>query len=516
VVAFRDVTERKRVEEALKSSEEKYRLLVENANDAIFILQDGVMKFHNSRTLELFGYSAGELVSFPFPKLIHPEDRDFVEGIYKGRMEGKEVPDTYSFRIVDKSGETHWVQINSVTILWGGKPAALGFMRDITLEKRLEAQLQHAQKMESIGTLAGGIAHDFNNILGGILGYASFMKNKMTEDHAFYGYVDTIESGAMRASELTSQLLAFARGGRFNIKPINLNRTVEETLAIINRTFDKSISIETRLQDDLPTVEADAGQLQQVLLNLCVNARDAMPAGGTLTIESKAETITGDFAEAPVDAEPGPYVVLTVSDTGVGMDSETAQRVFEPFFSTKEEGKGTGLGLSMAYGVVKNHGGFLRVEGDLGKGATFRIYLPASGKPELKETPVTDAPIGGDELILVVDDEKAIRDLAVEMLDSFGYRVIAVEDGVEAVEVFKAHADDIDLVVLDMVMPKMGGRETFLKLREISPAVKVILSTGYSQVGRAQEILDEGVRGFIQKPYRINTLLSTVRNVLEP
>ncbi len=515
VVAFRDVTESKRVEDALRGSEEKYRLLVENANDAIFILQDGVMKFHNSRTVKLIGRSADELARTPFPKLIHPDDREFVEGIYRGRMEGKEVPNTYSFRIIGKAGEILSVQINTVLIVWEEKPAALGFLRDITLQKRLEAQLQHAQKMESIGTLAGGIAHDFNNILGGILGYASFMKNKMTEDHAFYGYVDTIESGAIRASELTSQLLAFARGGRFNIKPISLNRIVEETLTIVSRTFDKSISIDTRLQADLPTVEADAGQLQQVLLNLCVNARDAMPAGGTLTIESKAKTITPDFARASVDAESGPYVVLTVTDTGMGMDRETAERVFEPFFTTKEEGKGTGLGLSMAYGVIKNHGGFLLVEGELGKGATFEIYLPASGKPELRETPATDAPIGGDELILVVDDEKAIRELAREMLDSFGYRVIAVENGIEAIEVFKERADDIDLVILDMVMPKMGGRETFLKLREMSPAVKVILSTGYSQVGRAQEILDEGVMGFIQKPYQVNTLLATVRNVLE-
>ncbi len=515
VISYRDITDRMRTEEALRGSEEKYRLLIENANDAIFILQDGQAKFYNSRTIELTGYSLGELAATPFIEVVHPDDRALVTERHRGRLVGSDLPSTYSFRIVNKAGETLWVQINAVRIEWEHRPAVLIFLRDITQEKRLEAQLQHAQKMESIGTLAGGIAHDFNNILGGILGYASFMKGKIAEDHEFFNYIDTIERGAIRASELTAQLLAFARGGKFNVKPVNLNKILEETLKIVRRTFDKSVTIETRLQDSLPTVEADSGQLQQVLMNLCVNARDAMPAGGTLTLETSAEKVTESFAADNMGAEPGLYLAVSVSDTGMGMDMETRERVFEPFFTTKEEGKGTGLGLSMAYSVVKNHGGFMQVEGEPGRGATFKIYLPASEKPEPADPTTAVAPTGGDEVILIVDDEAAIRDLARDTLGSFGYKVLSAENGAEAVDIYRERKDEINLVILDMVMPKMGGREAFLKLRELNPDVKALLSTGYSQVGKAQEILDDGVRGFIQKPYQISALLSTVRSVLD-
>ncbi|RJP66009.1 MAG: response regulator, partial [Candidatus Abyssobacteria bacterium SURF_17] len=327
--------------------------------------------------------------------------------------------------------------------------------------------------------------------------------------------IDTIERSAMRAAELTAQLLAFARGGKYDIKPVDLNSIVHDTLEIIERTFDKSIEIQTSLSTPLPTVEVDAGQLQQVLMNLCVNARDAMPAGGKLFIETNATTLTGEYTKTHVDAKSGSYVNLCVTDTGMGISKENLQRIFEPFFTTKEKGKGTGLGLSMVYGVVRNHGGFVRVYSELGIGTTFKVYLPASGKPEIRGPLKLEAACGGDELILVVDDEEPIRTLAKDIFESYGYRVLLAENGEEAVETYTHRMDEIALVILDMVMPKMGGREAYLKLKEVNPKVRTLLSTGYSQNGKAKEILDSGVMGFIQKPYQVNELLSKVRHVLD-
>jgi signal transduction histidine kinase len=262
----------------------------------------------------------------------------------------------------------------------GNIVAYRGILRDITRQRVLERQFFHAQKMESVGTLAGGIAHDFNNILGGILGYASLMKSKLPEDDTFYRYVDTIEKAAMRAANLTDQLLAFARGGRYHTTSVELGDVIEETLGIIGSTIDKSIEIESRLDPTHPKVEADAGQMQQVLMNLCLNAADAMPFGGKLTIEAQARTLSSKEVGLHKEAGPGQYVIVSVTDTGTGMDEATMERIFEPFFSTKENGKGTGLGLSMVYGVIENHGGFVTVDSTVGEGSSFKVHLPANGR----------------------------------------------------------------------------------------------------------------------------------------
>ena len=390
-----------------------------------------------------------------------------------------------------------------------------GIMRDITERKLLEERFIQAQKMESIGLLAGGIAHDFNNILGGILGYASWLKTNIKEDHPFFRPVDTIEKSAQRAAELTAQLLAFARGGKYDIKASSLNSVIAESLKIITGTFDKSIVIETSLDESLPTVEIDVGQIQQVLINLCVNARDAMPGGGRLTIQSSLAVLSESDVHNQLEANPGWFAVLTVSDTGVGMDENVKQRIFEPFFTTKEKGKGTGLGLSMVYGVVKNHGGFVNVYSEVGEGSTFKIYLPLSGKPEVLEHGSDEEMTGGHETILVIDDEEAIREVAGDILSSYGYRVHLAADGEEGVRIYKKQEPRSDLVILDMVMPRQGGRETFLKLKKINPAVKVLFSTGYSQNEKVNEILALGVRGFIQKPYQVRDLLAKVREILD-
>ncbi|HOW43840.1 MAG TPA: response regulator [Candidatus Aminicenantes bacterium] len=419
--------------------------------------------------------------------------------------------------LVGGGGQSGWLELHSFPLADadGETTMVIEYVRDISERKLLEERFIQAQKMESIGLLAGGIAHDFNNILGGILGYASWLKTNIQGDHPFFRPVDTIEKSARRAAELTAQLLAFARGGKYDLRPCSLNGVVGETLRILSGTFDKSIVIETDLDGSLPTVEIDASQIQQVLMNLCVNARDAMPGGGRLIIQSSVARLSESDARHQPDAKPGWFAVLAVSDTGVGMEPAVKGRIFEPFFTTKEKGKGTGLGLSMVYGVVKNHGGFVNVYSEPGQGSTFKIYLPLSGKPEAVESAPERELAGGDEEILVIDDEEAIRQVAADILGSYGYRVSLAADGAEGVALFRKNRRRTQMVLLDMVMPRQGGRETFLQLQEIDPQVRVLFSTGYSQNEKVNEIMALGVRGFIQKPYQVRDLLAKVREVLD-
>lgn len=513
----RGITERRQAEEMLRKSEEKYRTLFEESKDVVFIITpEGEILDMNSAGLELFGYSSeGDLRDINVIEDAHVDSQNLK--ILRSKMASQGFVKDYELNLRKKDGSQviGFVTASAVHDENGDLIAYRGILRDVTEEKQLEQQLIQAQKMESIGTLAGGIAHDFNNLLGGVLGYASLIKTRISEDHELYRYVNTIEISAMRAAELTGQLLAFARGGKYNIKPVVLNGVVEETLRIIDSTFDKSIEIKTHLHPQLPAVEADSGQMQQVLMNLCVNSRDAMPAGGELIIDTDFVRLSDEYARAHMGAKPGLYAVLSVTDTGMGMEKETAQKVFEPFFTTKEDGKGTGLGLSMVYGVVKNHDGYIAVYSEPGQGATFKIYLPAKGIPEKEEMSVSGVHLGGSELVLVVDDEDVMRSIAKDILEAHGYSVLLAQDGIEAVNVYREHKDEIHLVILDMVMPKRGGRETFSELKALNPDIKAILSTGYSRSGKAQDILDSGVMGFVQKPYQVGLLLSKVRCVLD-
>jgi len=512
-VVARDITDRKRAEDGLRHSEEKYRTLVENANEAIFIVQDEKIKFLNQKALPLTGYTAQELSETPFKTLIHPDDRNMVVDRYKRRMKGERVPNVYSFRIINRREEEFWVQINSNAILWEGRPASLNFLRDITQEKKLEAQLRQAQKMEAIGTLAGGIAHDFNNLLMGIQGYASLMLFDIDASHPHYENLKMIEEQTRNGASLTSQLLGFARKGKYEVEPLDLNDVLQQSSILLERT-KKEINISRRYQKEIWTVEANKGQMEQMLLNLYVNACQAMPGGGTLYLETKNITLGPDYIK-PFHVRHGHYVKISVTDTGVGIDKEMQQRIFEPFFTTKEMGRGTGLGLASVYGIVKGHGGSINVYSEKGHGTTFTIYLPASDMEVKGKKDQAGTIFQGSETLLLVDDENVIINVVEKSLQLSGYKVLVARGGEEAVAIYRENADRIALVILDMIMPGTSGSKTYDLLKKTNPDIKVILSSGYSIDGEASQIIARGCNGFIQKPFGIKELSQKIREIMD-
>ncbi|MFB0533367.1 MAG: PAS domain S-box protein [Anaerolineae bacterium] len=513
IESFLDITERKRAEEALRESEAKYSALVEQALDGVVIVQDGVCRFANRAMAESSGYAVEEIVGIPFLERVAPESKHLVAQRHKLRMAGEKVLPIYEARIQCKDGTIKDVEISAGIIQYEGRPADMAIVRDITGRKKLEEQLRQAQKMEAVGTLAGGIAHDFNNILTGILGFASLVHSELPTDSSVRLDVETIIRSARRGSELTRQLLAFARRRRVELHSLSLNDIAREVMGLLERTIDKAIAIEPHLAKDLATVEGNAGQIQQMLLNLCLNARDAMPQGGRLIIETQNVTLSEEKARTELNLEAGQYVLLSVTDTGIGMDAETQQHLFEPFFTTKEQGRG--LGLAMAFGIVRGHGGAIHVYSEPGQGSTLKVYLPVASRSTEDTAPEEVEVVGGTETVLVVDDEEPVRALLRRILEEGGYTVLLTTDGFEAVELYTRLSTKIDMVVLDIIMPQMSGWETYERLREINPEVKVLLSSGYSENGQAQDILAAGARGFLQKPYDPRAVLRKVREVLE-
>ena len=500
-------------EEALRESEEKYRLLVENANDAIFVAQDDVVKYANPSTLRITGYSGEELTQIPFVNLIHPEDSDMVFGRHIRRLKGERVTSNYSFRSINKTGEEFWLQINSVLISWEGKPATLNFARDITAEKRLEAQLMDVRKMEALGTLAGGIAHDFNNLLMGIQGRTSLMLMDTDFSQSHYEDLKGIEDIVKRAAGLNNQLLGFARKGKYQVNPTDLNKLVHKTSQMFGET-NKDVTINTKFQEGLWTVEVDRSQIEQVLFSLFFNSHDAMPGGGELELQTENVTLDESLT-GPDQLTAGKYVKMSITDTGVGIDEAIRERIFEPFFTTKRMGRGTGLSLASAYGIIKNHSGMIHVYSKKDEGATFSIYLPASEREIIEQNALSEEFFGGTETVLLVDDEDMIIDVGEKILKMMGYELITARSGREALRLYKENQAKINLVVLDMIMPGMSGGETYDRLKGINPNVKVLLSSGYSMDGQASEILKRGCSGFIQKPFRMRHLSQIIREILD-
>ena len=509
--------ERAELFEKLRDSEEMYRALVHASPDAI-IMSDltGKIIQANPQMAKLGKFeNESELIGLNSFDFIARKDQDRAREDLEKTLEAGFMKDVEYTCL--KTDGTQFPAELSVSLIRDTeeKPVAfVGILKDITKRKELEEQLLQKQKLEAVGELAGGIAHDFNNILTGITGYTSLMMMQMNESHSFYNAVKTIQDAGNRAAELTQQLLGFARGGKYLVQPVNLNDNVKRVLQLTKKTFDRAIDIETNLDENLSFVEGDPGQLEQVLLNLCLNARDAMPAGGKLTIETSNVTLDEDYARRHLDIEAGEYVLVQVTDTGMGMSSEVKQRIFEPFFSTKEEG--TGMGLSMVYGIVKNHDGAINVYSEAGKGSTFRIYLQAlEEKVTEEETKLEGELSRGSESVLFVDDEEHVRNVGREMLENFGYRVYLANNGIEACKTYSENKDEIELVLLDIIMPEMGGRETYSQLKKIDSDVRVVLVSGYSINEQIREILNEGAMDFIQKPFDIEKLASIVRQVLD-
>ncbi len=514
-----DISVRHRALEALRLSEERYRLVVENASDVIFVAQDGFVKFPNPRSVSMTGFTPEELTSLPFPTFIHPDDRAMVVDRYRRRLAGEDAPPQYSFRLLTKSGGTLWMDICSVLIIWEGRPATLNFLRDITIQKKLEAQLLHAQKMEAIGTLAGGIAHDFNNLLQAITGFAALTLIALPEgDDRVRSNVRNIVKAADRATALVRRLLAFSRqDGASPQRLLDLNVEVAHTAEILERTIPKMIRIETRPAQDLRPILADPIQIEQVIMNLATNARDAMPDGGCIRIETENRTVSDDDAHRPAGAACGPCVVLRVTDTGVGMDAETKAKMFDPFFTTKGVGAGTGLGLSTIYGIVLGHGGWIHCESEPGRGTSFEIVLPVAGDAlgdAGEEAPAPPDAATGPGTILFVDDEEMIRGLAKSIFEADGHAVALAESGEKALEIFRRDTRRFDLVILDLGMPGMGGRKCLDEMRRLDPAAKILVASGYSEAQHAPEILDAGACGFISKPYTARDILVRVRAIL--
>lgn len=510
-----EITERKRAEEALRESAFKYRSVVTNANDAIFITQDGFIKFPNPSTLAMTGYSEEEYARIPFADLIHPEDREMVLDRHQRRLRGEDVPNPYSFRIINKSGEEMWIHLNAVLTEWEKRPAVLCFARDVTDHKRLETQFQQAQKMEAVGTLAGGIAHDFNNLLQSILGYTEILLMDDRLNHASQD-LQQIKRAAERGGELTQQLLTFSRKVQSRLRPVNLNHEVIQVEKLLKRTIPKMIEVELRLAKDLKHIDADPAQIEQVLMNLAINSRDAMPEGGRLVIVTENVVLSEAFCKNLLEVKPGEYVQLMVSDTGHGMDRETIKHIFDPFFTTKGLGKGTGLGLAMVYGIVKSHNGYILCESEPGKGTTFRIYFPVIREEKIEESSKEDREIkGGSETILLVDDEDPLRNLGEQIFTKYGYKVIKAPNGEAAVKIYEEKRKDIDLILLDLIMPGMGGKKCLERLLQINPKAKVVIASGYSSEGSSQDLLKEGAKGFIGKPFNMKEMLQAIREVLD-
>ncbi len=515
-VLSKDITDRRQAEEALKRSEEKYRQLVEHSSEAIFILNQGLFNYANPRTEQMLGHALDDLHLISFLNLVIAEDREMVFDRQKAILDGDHSTTTYSFRIVNKEDATIWVETNSVFILWDRQPCSLNFMRDITRQKRTETRLLQAQKMESIGTLAGGIAHDFNNLLMGIQGHASLTLLNLDKSDPNFEHLKTIESLVASGANLTKQLLGFARGGKYEVKRVDLNALIVKTSDTIGRTR-KEITIHRHLEKNLWTTDVDQGQIEQVLLNLLVNAWQAMPGGGDLYLETQ-NIVLDESRFKPIAKRKGPYVKISVTDTGIGMDEQTKERIFEPFFTTREMGRGTGLGLASVYGIVKNHNGFINVYSEKGQGTTFNIYLPATIRKGGKDRqPDAEAEAEGasfDETILIIDDEAMILNVATDMLKTLGYRILTAQNGPAAIELYRRQMDRIDLIILDMVMPEMSGSDIFDELKKINPRVKVLLSSGYSLNSQAAQILDRGCDGFIQKPFTLNDISHQLRAIL--
>jgi len=515
-------SKRKAADEALRKSEEKYRTILESIEEGYFETDlEGNLTFFSNPFCKILGYSPSQLMGMNTRQYTTPKTAEKMDRITEQLLESGMPENVTSYDVIRPGGDKVLLEL-SFSILKdtdGGPIGFKGVLRDVSERKRaeeekhkLETQLQQAQKMESIGTLAGGIAHDFNNILMGIQGNASLMLLKINSEHPNYEKIKNIETYVQNGTTLTKQLLGFARRGKYLVKATDLNEIIDKSSSLFART-KKEIQVHTKFFEGIWTVEVDRGQIEQVLLNLYVNAWQAMIDGGDLYLSTENVILDRTYVK-PYKVEPGRYVKISVTDTGVGIDKSTQARIFEPFFTTKEMGRGTGLGLASVYGIIKSHGGYINVYSELDQGTTFTIYLPASGKEADSEAEVFADIVKGSGTILLIDDEKMILDVGRELLVELGYTVLPAMSGQEAMDVYEKEQGKIDMIIMDMIMPGMSGSETFDRLKKINPDAKILLSSGYSVDGQATQILRRGCDGFIQKPFNMNQLAEKIHKIM--
>jgi two-component system, cell cycle sensor histidine kinase and response regulator CckA len=498
--------------ETSKRAEEVYRSLLDSSADAIVIYDmEGRPQFVSPAFTKIFGWSYEELAGRRIP-FVPESERSATTPYIQALIDHGTPCHGFETQRYTKDGRLLDVSISASRYLdHRGEPAGmLVILRDISERKQLEAQLKHSERMESVGILAGGIAHDFNNLMMGIMGNTSLLRHDMPVNHPYQERLKKIEKLIESGARLTSQLLGYARKGAYEIQSLDMNRVIRDTAETFGRTR-KEVVIQLELAGRLPLVAADESQMAQVLLNLFINAADAMPGGGRLHI--RTERVRGDGGPSRSFSR-GEWIRMAVADTGTGIDAANIDHIFDPFFTTKEMGRGTGLGLASVYGIIKSHGGHIAVASEKDKGTTFNIDLPASDS----EAPAASDNPGkidrGSGTILLVDDEEIVLEVGIQMLQAMGYTVLGAANGTEAIRVFEEKADSIDLVVLDMIMPGIGGGETFDAIREIDPDACVLLSSGYSQDGQAKEILARGCGGFIQKPFRMEDLSAKIKEIL--
>jgi two-component system cell cycle sensor histidine kinase/response regulator CckA len=516
LVSMRDISERKRAEEKLHESERRYRTLFESAGDAIFLLHGNLIIDCNSKTQEMFGCARDQIIGSPISRFHPPRQPDGSDSLVKGKEKNEAAqngnPQFFEWRHVRFDGTSFDAEVSLIRVELDSGMHLLAIVRDITAHNLLEEQLRQAQKMEAVGILAGGVAHDFNNILSSIVGYASLLQMLPGLDSKVKEYLERILASTERAASLTHSLLAFSRKQAIELQPVDVNEAISGFHKVLTRLIGEDIDFRLELAGETLMVDADIRQIEQVLMNLATNSRDAMPNGGRLTIATRSEVVRDERSDAP----QGVYAVISVSDTGTGINSETRSHLFEPFFTTKEVGKGTGLGLAIVYGIIKNHHGFIKIESEAERSTAFHIYLPlnplAVRKSKRKRQPKIPR---GDETILLVEDDAAVRHATRSVLEEFGYTVLEAADGVEAMAVFEKHRDRIDLLICDLIMPKINGQETRAGILKIKPDVRTLFISGYTNDIIARKGIEDPGVYLLLKPLHPAKLLEMVRQILD-